>query len=103
MNIHSLLKQFVGGYEEKERLNRALLNNLTMAMDQNRKALYKNIAKFSAVGLEMGLAIAIGIVIGIFLDFYLKTSPWLTLFFLFCGIAAAFRSLFALIKKINKN
>lgn len=72
-------------------------------MDQNRKNLYKKIARLSALGLEMGLAIAIGIALGIFLDFYFKTSPWLTLFFLFCGIAAAFRSLFTLMKKIDKN
>jgi len=74
-----------------------------MAMDQNKKTLYKKIAKFSALGIEMGLAIAIGITIGIFLDLYFKTSPWLTLFFLLCGIAAAFRSLFTLMKRIDKN
>lgn len=71
-------------------------------MDQNKKNLYKKIARLSALGLEMGLAIAIGIGLGIFLDFYFKTSPWLTLLFLFCGIAAAFRSLFSLMKRIDK-
>lgn len=74
-----------------------------MAMDQHKKNLYKKIARLSALGLEMGLAIAIGIAIGVILDFYFKTSPWLTLFFLFCGIAAAFRSLFTLMKRIDKN
>lgn len=74
-----------------------------MAMDQNKKTLYKKIARLSALGIEMGLAIAIGTALGIFLDLYFKTSPWLTLFFLFCGIAAAFRSLFSLTKRIDKN
>lgn len=74
-----------------------------MAMEENKKTALRKVARVSALGLEMGLSIAIGIATGYFLDSYFKTRPWLTFIFLFLGIAAAFRSLFSLMKGINQN
>ena len=37
------------------------------------------------------------------LDSYLETKPWFLLIFFFVGIAAAFRSLFSLLKKFDQN
>ena len=71
-------------------------------MEENRKKLYKQVTRYSAIGLEMGFSVAIGVVIGYYLDRYFKTRPWLTLIFLIFGVVAGFRSLFSLIKDIDK-
>lgn len=74
-----------------------------MAMEEDQKKLYKKLARYSAIGLEMGFSVAIGVAIGYFLDRYLNTGPWLTLVFLILGIAAGFRSLFSLVKSLDKD
>jgi ATP synthase protein I len=63
---------------------------------------YRQFARYSALGLEMGLSVAIGLAIGYFLDRYFHTKPWLTIIFLILGVAAAFRSLASLAKEIDK-
>jgi len=59
--------------------------------------------RYSAIGLEIGFSVAIGVAIGYYLDRYFKTGPWLTLIFLILGVVAGLRSLFSLIKEIDKN
>jgi ATP synthase protein I len=71
-------------------------------MENDKKRLYKQLLRFSSIGLEMGLSVAIGLGIGFLLDYYLDTKPWFMLIFFFVGIAAAFRSLFSLIKNIDQ-
>jgi len=71
-------------------------------MEQDNKKLYKNLARYSAIGLEMGFAVAIGFVIGYYLDRSLDTKPWLTVIFFLIGVVAAFRSLFRLMKDLDK-
>lgn len=71
-------------------------------MENDKKRLYKQLLRFSSIGLEMGFSVAIGLGIGYFLDYYLDTKPWFLLIFFFVGIAAAFRSLFSLIKNIDQ-
>ena len=71
-------------------------------MEEDRKKLYRQFARVSAIGLEMGLSVAIGLAIGYFLDRYFHTKPWFTIIFLILGIVAAFRSLFSLAKDIDK-
>lgn len=72
-------------------------------MKEDRKKLYKRVMRYSAVGLEMGFCVAIGVLIGYLLDRYFATAPWLTLIFLLLGVVAAFRSLFSLMKDIDKS
>ena len=69
---------------------------------ENKKA-YKQLLRFSSLGLEMGLSVAIGVGIGYVLDYYLETKPWFLLIFFFVGVAAAFRSLFSLLKKFDQD
>ena len=71
-------------------------------IEKNQKKLYKKVFRYSAIGLEMGLSVAIGVVLGYFLDHYFGTQPWLTLIFLLIGVVAGFRSLFRLMKDIEK-
>jgi ATP synthase protein I len=71
-------------------------------VEEDKRKLYKQFARVSAIGLEMGLSVAIGLAIGFFLDRYFHTKPWFTIIFLIVGIVAAFRSLLSLTKEIDK-
>ena len=71
-------------------------------MEEDQKKQYKQIWRYSSIGLEMGFSVAIGAAIGYFLDKYFQTSPWLMLIFLILGVVAGFRSLFSLLKDIDK-
>lgn len=73
-----------------------------MPITKDKKAIIKSLLNYSTIGLEMGLSVAIGIVIGYFLDSYFKSYPYLTIIFIFFGIAAAFKTVFVLLRKIQK-
>ncbi len=60
------------------------------------------ITQFSAGALEVGLSVAVGAGIGYWLDSVFGTAPWLTLFWLLCGVAAGFRSLLRLMKRLER-
>ena len=50
------------------------------------------------VGIHLVAATLVGLVIGYALDGFFGTMPWLTMIFLFLGIATGFRDLFRMIK-----
>lgn len=58
--------------------------------------------QFSAGTLELGLSVAIGAGIGYWLDSVFQTAPWLTLFWLLCGVIAGFRSLLRVARRLEK-
>ncbi|MBF0280844.1 MAG: AtpZ/AtpI family protein [SAR324 cluster bacterium] len=59
--------------------------------------------QFSAMGLELGLSVIVGLLVGEFLDKQFGTEPWLLLLFLIFGLAAGFRSVYRLLKRLQKN
>ena len=70
-------------------------------MDEKKnKSEYVKYLQYSSIGIEMGAAVALGAFIGYKLDEWLGTEPWMLLFWLLCGIAAGFRSLYRMTKKI---
>jgi len=73
-----------------------------MSLTKDKKEVVRSLLSYSSLGLEMGLSVAIGIGIGYFLDAYFKTSPYLTIIFMFFGIAAAFKTIFLLLRKIER-
>ncbi len=73
-----------------------------MSISEDKKDVVKSLLSFSSLGLEMGLSVAIGIGIGYFLDYYFKTSPYLTIIFMLFGIVAAFKTIYVLLKKVKK-
>jgi len=73
-----------------------------MKMDEDLKKTIKTLGFVSTVGLSMGIAIALGALIGYYLDKWLDTSPWLLLIFIGFGIAAAFRNLYIMYKRVEK-
>jgi F0F1-type ATP synthase assembly protein I len=73
-----------------------------MKIDEDLKKTIKTLGFVSTVGLSMGIAIALGALIGYYLDKWLDTSPWLLLVFLGFGIAAAFRNLYVMYKRIER-
>jgi F0F1-type ATP synthase assembly protein I len=73
-----------------------------MKIDKDLKKTIKTLGFVSTVGLSMGIAIALGALIGYYLDKWLDTSPWLLLVFLGFGIAAAFRNLYIMYKRVER-
>ncbi len=53
----------------------------------------------SSIGMSMVASILIGLVIGIYLDRYFDTKPWLTIVFIFIGVAAGFKNIYNTVKK----
>jgi len=70
-------------------------------MDEDLKTTIKSLGYLSAIGITMGLSIGGGAIIGYLLDNKFGTQPWLMLVFLGFGIAAAFRSLYILYKRVK--
>jgi ATP synthase protein I len=73
-----------------------------MSIPEDKKDVFRSLMIYSSLGLEMGLSVAIGIGIGYFLDYYFKTSPYLTIIFMLFGVTAAFKTIFMLLKKVKK-
>jgi ATP synthase protein I len=69
---------------------------------ENRKAMYRELVKYSALGFEMALSVLIGLGIGYYLDKWLGTAPWLMIVWLFFGFAAGLRSLYRAAKRLEK-
>ena len=61
---------------------------------QDRKAFFRELAKYSALGFEMALSVVIGMGIGYYLDRWLGTEPWLMIVWIGLGFAAGVRSLY---------
>ena len=61
---------------------------------EDRRALFRELGKYSALGLELAIAVIIGLAIGYYLDKWLGTGPWMTVVWLAIGFAAGLRSLF---------
>jgi ATP synthase protein I len=61
---------------------------------QDRRALFRELGRYSALGLELAIAVVIGLAIGYYLDKWLGTGPWMTVIWLAIGFAAGVRSLY---------
>jgi ATP synthase protein I len=70
-------------------------------MDDDLKKLIRTLGYLSTVGISMALAIGIGALLGYYLDKKFGTGPWLFFLFLGFGIAAAFRNLHLMYKKLK--
>lgn len=70
-------------------------------MDNETKKLIRTLGYLSTVGLSMAFAIGIGAVLGHYLDEKFGTEPWLFFVFLALGIAAAFKNLRIMYKRIK--
>ena len=71
-------------------------------MDKETAKAYKSLGHLSTVGLVMALCVTIGSLVGIYLDKKFGTDPWLLLVFFCFGVIAAFKNLFVMIKRFQK-
>jgi ATP synthase protein I len=69
---------------------------------QDRKAFYRELGRYSALGFEMSLSVVIGLGIGYYLDKWLGTAPWLMILWLGFGFGAGVRSLFRAARRSEK-
>ena len=65
-----------------------------MTDKQDRRELFRDLGRYSALGLEMAIAVILGLAIGYYLDKWLGTGPWMTVVWLGIGFAAGVRSLY---------
>ncbi|MEW6721572.1 MAG: AtpZ/AtpI family protein [Thermodesulfobacteriota bacterium] len=65
-----------------------------MSDRQDRKAFFRELGRYSALGFEMALSVVIGLGIGYYLDKWLGTAPWLMILWMGFGFAAGVRSLY---------
>ncbi len=70
-------------------------------MDNETKKIIRTLGYVSSVGLAMAISIGIGALVGHYLDKKFGTAPWLFLIFIGFGVAAAFRNLYTMYKKIK--
>ncbi|MGD9577309.1 MAG: AtpZ/AtpI family protein [Syntrophorhabdus sp.] len=75
---------------------------MVKSLSEDKREVVKSLIGYSSLGLEMGLCVAIGIGIGYFLDRFFHTSPYLTIIFMIFGIIAAMKTIYQLLKKIEK-
>jgi ATP synthase protein I len=75
---------------------------MVKSLSEDKREVFKSLLSYSSLGLEMGLCVAIGIGIGYFLDKYFQTSPYLTIIFMIFGVIAAMKTIYQLMKKIEK-
>jgi ATP synthase protein I len=71
-------------------------------MKRETRRTFKELAYFSSLGISVALAVFIGLGIGVVLDRKFETTPWFTLIFLGFGIAAGFRNIARVIKRVRK-
>ena len=67
---------------------------------QQRNNLLQGLSLFSQIGFSMASCVLFGVLAGKFLDTRLGTSPWLLLLFSLVGVAASFKVLFDLVKRM---
>lgn len=65
-----------------------------MTDKQDRRAFFRELGRYSALGLEMAISVLIGVAIGYYLDKWLGTGPWLMVLWMGIGFAAGVRSLY---------
>jgi ATP synthase protein I len=70
---------------------------------QDRKALFRELGRYSALGLEMAASVVIGLAIGYYLDRWLGTTPWLTILWLGFGFAAGVRNLYRAAVRVGRD
>jgi len=71
-------------------------------MSTKEKSLLRQLAEWSAVGLELGISVVAGLILGDFIDRYFKTTPVFTLIFLVLGFGGGVLNIFRLMKKMNQ-
>lgn len=71
-------------------------------MKRENRRYIRELAYYSSLGLSVALSIFIGLFAGVYLDRRFDTTPWLTIIFLFLGIAAGFRNIALAVKKSRK-
>ncbi len=74
-----------------------------MTEKQDRRALFRELGKYSALGLELAIAVVLGLAIGHYLDKWLGTGPWMTVVWIGIGFAAGVRSLYRAALRAGKD
>ena len=78
-------------------------SNREAFLDKGTRQYIKLMAVVSSMGISMVLATVLGLALGYSLDHYVfGTEPYLTIIFLILGIAAGFRNLYIIAKRVER-
>jgi len=69
-------------------------------MDKETRRALIQVANLSGIGIALGITIFGCFFIGLYIDKKLGTSYWFTFIFLLLGIAAGFKNIYNLVRKI---
>ena len=61
-----------------------------------------SLLRVSLIGVHLVASTFVGLAAGYFLDKWLNTGPWLTMLFLFLGIAGGFTNMFREVRRIDR-
>lgn len=70
--------------------------------DAPRKQGFLNIAKLTAIGLELAWLVVAGVLLGRFIDHRLKTAPWFMILGLLIGAFAGFYNIFKVAAEVEE-
>lgn len=70
-------------------------------MEEETKKMMRTLGYVSTIGISMAAAIGIGAWLGLYLDKKFGTEPWLLCIGFGFGVAAAFRNLYLMYKKVK--
>ena len=65
-----------------------------MTEKEDRRAFFRELGRYSALGLELAISVVLGLAFGYYLDKWLGTGPWMTVVWIGIGFAAGVRSLY---------
>ena len=74
-----------------------------MTDQQDRRAFFRELGRYSALGLEMSISVLVGVGIGYYLDKWLGTGPWLMVLWIGIGFAAGVRSLYRAARRSERD
>ena len=85
--------------KKEKKINLISTNNST---NNSNNKIYREVAPYLNLGLQLAVTICVCIFLGIWLDKKFDLSPLFTLFFTFLGFAAGFYNFFKTINNNNK-
>lgn len=74
-----------------------------MTDKQDRRAFFRELGRYSALGLEMSISVLVGVGVGYYLDKWLGTGPWLMVLWIGIGFAAGVRSLYRAARRSGRD
>jgi len=74
---------------------------MTKLTKEEIRAIFRAMSLITTMGVSIVTCVGMGVFVGWLLDRWLCTSPWMILVFSLLGVAAAFKTMFELFKRVD--